>query len=81
MSRRASIASRNAFVGFLMQLSPAARLGLIVFLLALAMVVAGLGVRSVTYHRSPIHSNEPPLMVYEEAASHPALPIRYSSGT
>ena len=46
-----------------MQLSPAARVGLIVFLLALAMVAAGLGIRSVTQNLSPARHTGPSLMV------------------
>ena len=68
MESRAAAVSKNTFYGFLMQLSPAARVGLIVFLLALAMMAAGLGVRSATRHLSPFDNSKPSLMVYEEQA-------------
>ena len=70
MDNQATAVKKNAFFGFLMQLSPAARVGLVVFLLALAMLAAGLGVRSATHHFLPFDSSEPPLMVY--AATSPA---------
>ena len=73
MERRAVAVSKNTFYGFLMQLTPAARVGLIVFMLALAMIAAGLGVRSVTRDLSPVNPYEPPLMVYEAPAAPPTF--------
>ena len=63
MERQPAAAPKNTFFSFLMQLSPAARIGLIVFLLALAMVATGLGVRSVTRTLSPARHTGPSLMV------------------
>ncbi len=73
MESHAAAVSKNTFYNFLMQFTPAARVGLIVFLLALAMLVAGLGVRSVTRYLSPVNSHEPPQMV-QVAPSNPSSP-------
>ncbi len=73
MESHAAADSKNTFYSFLMQFTPAARVGLIVFLLTLTMLVVGLGVRSVTRYLSPVNSHEPPQMVYEEPAAPPAL--------
>ena len=54
---------KNGFIRLLQDLTPTARLGVIIFLLALAMVAVGLGIRSATQGFSPIRSNEPSLMV------------------
>ena len=63
MGSHATASSKNFFVTFLKDLTPTARVGLIIFLLALAMVAVGLGVRSASKGLSPIQSNEPDLMV------------------
>ena len=65
METCAAAVKKNTFFRFLMQLSPAARVGLIVFLVALAMLAAGLGVRSATRHFAPFDNSKPPLMVNE----------------
>ncbi len=54
---------KNAFFRLLLDLTPTARLGVIIFLLALAMVAVGLGIRSAKQGLSPIRSHEPSLMV------------------
>ena len=72
MERQPATASKTTFFSFLMQLSPAARIGLIIFLLALAMVATGLGVRSVTKTLSPARHTGPSLMV-QVAPSNPVI--------
>jgi hypothetical protein len=59
--------SKKPTVRFLMQLTPAARLGVIVFLLALAMIAVGLGIRSVTQGLAPTHRQEPAFVNLERA--------------
>ena len=76
MEDQAAAISKNAFYNFLLQLTPAARVGLIVFLLALALLAAGLGVRSVTRTLAPFDNSEPPLMVYEAPTTPPTLANR-----
>ena len=72
MKRQPDTIQKNSFYSFLLQLSPAARVGLIVFLLALAMVATGLGVRSVTRSLSPARHTGPSLMV-QVAPQNPAF--------
>ena len=65
MQNRTAVSRNNSIIRFLLHLSPAARLGVIVLLLALAMAAAGLGIRSALGERSPIRHNERPLMVFQ----------------